>query len=388
MLLLAWNFEDEVLEQQAAYRAVRRQVHRPGARTAACLTARPAASRGREPFYEQLGVPVQSTALLATREEALAFPRGDVVLAFCGACGFVFNEAYDPALQDYSRPSEESQAFSPRFQAFSHELAERLVERYDVRGKDVLEAGCGRGDFLVEICELGGNRGVGIDPGWLPGAARRARVGRVRARAVRRRAGSARGRPRALPPHARAHRAGARVRRAAAPAGRGAGRRGRDRGARRPARARGGRLLGRATTSTARTSRPARSAGLAVRCGLEVLENRLEFDGQYIVLEARPIGAAAESRVDAEDVRTGVRHFAEAAPAAVDGWRDRLASPGRVALWGGSSKAVAFLTAVRRRGRRRRHQPVPAGRVPAGQRACACSRRRSCAPAGPTWSSR
>jgi SAM-dependent methyltransferase len=38
-----------------------------------------------------------------------------------------------------------------------------LIDQYDVRDKDVIDIGCGKGDFLVMICELGNNRGVGFD---------------------------------------------------------------------------------------------------------------------------------------------------------------------------------------------------------------------------------
>jgi SAM-dependent methyltransferase len=300
---------------------------------------------GAATFYEQRGVPVQSTALLRTREEALAFPRGDVELAFCGACGFVFNAAYDATLQDYSQPSEESQAFSPRFQAFSRDLAERLVERYDVRGKDVLEAGCGRGDFLVELCELGGNRGVGIDPGWFPGRLE-APAGVEFVRAPYDEEQAAREADLVLCRHTLEHIAPVRhfvdlLRR--------------------PADARDG-VVAIEVPDVLRVLEEAAFwdvyyehcsyfalgslAGLAERCGLEVLQSGLEFDGQYLVLEARPSDRRTGQLVGVHDVRTGVRHFAEAALAAVDGWRDRLSSSGRVALWGGSSKAVAFLTAV------------------------------------------
>ena len=43
-----------------------------------------------------------------------------------------------------------------------------MIDRYDIHGKDILEIGCGKGDFLIEICRAGGNRGVGIDPACLP----------------------------------------------------------------------------------------------------------------------------------------------------------------------------------------------------------------------------
>ncbi|MGZ8693910.1 MAG: class I SAM-dependent methyltransferase [Gaiellaceae bacterium] len=297
---------------------------------------------GAEPFYEQRGVPVQSVALLRTREEALAFPRGDVVLALCGACGFVFNEAYDPALQDYSRPSEESQAFSPRFREFSRELAERLVERHHVRGMDVLEAGCGRGDFLIEICELGGNRGVGIDPGWTPGRLDvPAGVEFVRAAYDEQQA--ARDADLVLCRHTLEHIADVR---------------GFVEVLRRPAAARDGAVVIevpdvlRVLTEVAYwdvyyehcsyfTEDSLR--GVAARAGLEVTASELLFDGQYIVVEARP---AAPREASGGSIAAAVEGFAAGAPAAIAAWRERLVGGQRVALWGGSSKAVAFLTAV------------------------------------------
>jgi SAM-dependent methyltransferase len=291
-------------------------------------------------FYEQRGVPVQSVALLRTAEEARAFPRGDLELAWCRRCGFVFNRAFDPTLQDYSRPSEESQAFSPRFRAFSRELAAGLVERYDVRGRDVLEAGCGRGDFLVEICELGGNRGVGVDPSWEPGRLEYPpSVEFVRAEFDEEQA--EREADIVLCRHTLEHIAD--VRRFVSLL-------------RRPTEARDGivvievpdvrRVLEEAafwdvyyehcSYFTAESLRRlARQAGLDGR--VEVV-----FDNQYLVFEARRqrhmipfVGRQIDS---------AVQHFAAEAPRAIERWRGVL--DGRAALWGGSSKAVAFLSAV------------------------------------------
>jgi SAM-dependent methyltransferase len=293
---------------------------------------------GAEPFYEQRGIPVQSVALLPTREEAVGFPRGDLVLAFCARCGFVFNAAYDPALQDYSRPAEESQAFSPRFRAFSRALAERLIATYDVRGKHVLEVGCGRGDFLVDICRLGNNHGVGVDPGWLPGRLDApAEVEFVRApfdaEQATRRADLV------LCRHTLEHIGPVRefVTLLRRPGG----------------------VVVIEVPDALRVLRQAAFwdvyyehcsyfaaaslAGLAWRCGLHVLAARLEFDGQYLVLEAQP-GAVVEEG-DAGAIEDAVERFARDAPAAVERWRERLAGR-HVALWGGSSKAVAFLTAL------------------------------------------
>ena len=124
---------------------------------------------GMEVFHAIDQVPTNSCILLASREEALAYPRGRIELAFCPSCGFISNMAFDGGLTEYSGRYEETQGFSETFNAFHRKLAERLVERYDLRGKDVLEIGCGKGEFIALLAELGDNRGVGFDPGYLEG---------------------------------------------------------------------------------------------------------------------------------------------------------------------------------------------------------------------------
>jgi hypothetical protein len=43
-------------------------------------------------------------------------------------------------------------------------LATNLIQKYSLYSKDIVEIGCGKGDFLSLLCKLGNNRGVGIDP--------------------------------------------------------------------------------------------------------------------------------------------------------------------------------------------------------------------------------
>jgi SAM-dependent methyltransferase len=120
-------------------------------------------------FYEVKDVPVNSCLLLSTEKQALNFPRGDVALGFCGACGFISNLAFDPLKVDYSSIYEDQQCFSSTFTAFAQNLAKRLTEKYNLRNKKILEIGCGKGDFLALLCELGHNYGVGIDPAYTKG---------------------------------------------------------------------------------------------------------------------------------------------------------------------------------------------------------------------------
>jgi SAM-dependent methyltransferase len=118
-------------------------------------------------IYEALAVPVNSVLLLRTREEALRLPTGDIRLRFCPDCGFIYNSSFNRQLVEYSIRCEESQGFSPFFRAWHEDLARRLVDRYSLRGKKIIEIGSGKGEFLALLCEFGANRGVGFDPAYV-----------------------------------------------------------------------------------------------------------------------------------------------------------------------------------------------------------------------------
>ena len=123
---------------------------------------------GMSVFYEMKNVPVHSCILLNDQSEAVNFPKRDIALGFCSACGFIQNVLFDPAMLRYSSAYEEQQSFSLRFNIFAEELARDLIERHGLRNKQIVEIGCGKGDFLVLICQLGRNRGVGVDPSYIP----------------------------------------------------------------------------------------------------------------------------------------------------------------------------------------------------------------------------
>ncbi len=124
-------------------------------------------------FYSQSGAPVHSVLLFATREAAVEYPRGEIRLAFCARCGFIWNRYHHPALQEYSERCEETQGFSVTYNEFARRLASDLVERHGLRGKHILEIGCGKGEFLNLLCKLGGNTGTGFDPAFREDRGRR-----------------------------------------------------------------------------------------------------------------------------------------------------------------------------------------------------------------------
>jgi SAM-dependent methyltransferase len=312
-------------------------------------------SFARESFHDQAGIPVHSCRLVETRAEALAFPRGDLRLAFCADCGFISNTLYDQALQDYGVAYEETQSFSPRFRAFACELAQRWIDRHDLRGKSVLEIGCGKGEFLALMCELGPNSGIGIDPAFVGERLESEAAPRMRfvtdlyderyadlpADAV-------------VCRHTLEHIAPvgeflALIRRA----------------------------LGERDNSVVlfdlpdvvRVLRegafwdvyyehcsyfsPGSLARLFRRSGFDVLALERDYDDQYLVIEARPgdgthAPLALEETV--EEFHEDVRRFKRAFDATAKRWRATLAEAHaegrRVAVWGAGSKAVAFLTTL------------------------------------------
>ena len=122
-----------------------------------------------EDFFRIPNAPTQSLVTIKERDEALAIPRKDIVLTFCNGCGFIFNSEFDTSIDYYTQGYEDQQGFSSTFVKFITGVTQRFIDRYDIRNKQVIEIGCGKGDFIRLISELGDNKGIGIDPAWVPG---------------------------------------------------------------------------------------------------------------------------------------------------------------------------------------------------------------------------
>ncbi len=154
----------------------------PATSASAAGAARCAACGGTDVgvFYRQRNVPAHSCLMLPTREEALAFPRGDIDLGFCRGCGFIGNTRFDARLSRYSEAYEETQAYSPRFVRFLNELCDEQIRRFALDpDMTALEIGCGKGEYLVALCERSGCRGIGLDPGYRPERTRTGVAGRL-----------------------------------------------------------------------------------------------------------------------------------------------------------------------------------------------------------------
>lgn len=305
-----------------------------------------------EVVHRQTGVPVNSNLLFDTRQAALDFPTGAIDLAVCTACGFVCNAAHDPALEAYSADQEESQGCSPTFRAFSSALARRWVDGHDLRGRPVVEVGCGKGEFLAELVAAGAGRGIGIDPlaridRLVPAVADQVQlraeplgpqhVGTACAAIVCRHTLEHIWRPAAFLEQVRALAEGAGADPVVLFEVPDAGRVLRE-----------GAFwdvyyehCGYFTAGS--LARLFRGAGFGVT-GLE-----LAYDDQYVHLVARLDGDQSfELEDDVAAVVEAARAYGHTLDAVVGRWQATIArsAPGRVALWGGGSKAVAFLSTL------------------------------------------
>ena len=122
-----------------------------------------------EDFFIVKDAPVHSLAIMKEYNEAMQVERKDITLAFCNNCGFVFNSTFDTSIDYYTKGYEDQQGFSPTFLKFLTGVTTRFIDKYNIKNKSVIEIGCGKGDFISLICELGNNTGIGIDPAWVPG---------------------------------------------------------------------------------------------------------------------------------------------------------------------------------------------------------------------------
>jgi SAM-dependent methyltransferase len=299
-------------------------------------------------------VPSNSCLMLPTADAARAWPRGEIALRLCEACGFIANRAIDPRLTEYSERYEPTQGWSPAFRRYHQALAERIAAAVPLAGRRVVEVGCGQGEFLHLLCGLAGAEGVGFDPCL---DEKRGDVVAARARNIELIGeffdDAAAERLQAdllvckmtlehIP--AVGHFAGlcARVARNSAP----------------------GMHLFIQVPDSLRILRDiafedvyyehcnyfteASLLGLFARHGFRKEAVYRDYDGQYLGLLARFVGGAAPAGWDTDvaDVARLAKHYGQAQPATVARWRRQIQDAGRVVVWGSGSKGVAFLAAL------------------------------------------
>lgn len=120
-------------------------------------------------FFGIKNAPIFSIVTVKSEEDALTVPRKDIELGFCRSCGFIFNRLFDPTVDYFDLGYEDQQGFSKTFMDYLTRISKGLINKYDLKGKTLLEIGCGKGDFINLLNELAGGEGIGIDPAYVEG---------------------------------------------------------------------------------------------------------------------------------------------------------------------------------------------------------------------------
>ena len=306
-------------------------------------------------FHHIANVPVNSCLLYENRKGATNLRCGNIDLSFCPDCGFVYNTEWRPDQTTYGDHYEDTQEFSGTFSAYQKQQAIDLLARYGVVEKEIVDIGCGKGEFLSLLCELGRNRGVGYDPSFVTGRRNGIPSGLEFKRELFTAATNQ------SPPdlvcckmtleHISASRQFVRsIRKIASPK-------------------RGTvvciqvpdvrRILSEAAFWDVYYEHcsyfsPSSLQRVLRESGFEVLRVESGFGGQYLTIEARAVGippASANSQPEAaDDLESAVAQFSDMAARSIAAWKKLLhqtASMGRRSvLWGSGSKAVAFMSAV------------------------------------------
>lgn len=118
------------------------------------------------PFLRIEDAPISCNHPCADRGAAMRAPTASISLGFCRDCGHILNTEYDMKRLDYRPGYENSLQGSEQFRRYDDKLVTALLERYRLRGKVIVEIGCGRGQFLRALCERGANFGFGFDPSY------------------------------------------------------------------------------------------------------------------------------------------------------------------------------------------------------------------------------
>lgn len=109
-------------------------------------------------------LPALANVFRTDEASAQAVALGPFRLVMCSECTLLANAAFDANLVEYDPEYENSLHFSGAFTAFTDDLVAQLIDRYHLTGRTVVEVGCGKGDFLVQLCQTAGATGVGYDP--------------------------------------------------------------------------------------------------------------------------------------------------------------------------------------------------------------------------------
>ncbi len=120
-------------------------------------------------FLKRKNVPVHQHLLCPTFESAKNIVFGNLDLYFCNNCSFIFNNDFNPSLLNYGHNYENSQFHSDLFNDYIESLVNNLISENKIDNCNIVEIGCGKGNFLRKLISKSSNRGFGFDISYVGG---------------------------------------------------------------------------------------------------------------------------------------------------------------------------------------------------------------------------
>jgi len=113
-------------------------------------------------IYSKENCPVLNNVVYETEGEALNCVVGNVELMLCPECNFVFNCDFNKKLIFYNEDYDNSRIFSHVYVDYLDKLVRIYSQGIDKKA-EILEIGCGQGDFLKKLCLVTDAKGFGYD---------------------------------------------------------------------------------------------------------------------------------------------------------------------------------------------------------------------------------
>ena len=112
-------------------------------------------------IYRAERLPVFQNRMFLSAEEARACVRGDLVLVQDPRTGLIANSAFDPSVMNYDADYQNEQGHSTVFR--DHLRAMSAIVARHMRGRSLIEVGCGKALFLEQL-QRDGFQITGLDP--------------------------------------------------------------------------------------------------------------------------------------------------------------------------------------------------------------------------------
>ena len=109
--------------------------------------------------------PVSENVLFVKKKDALNFPKKKVHIVACMNCNHVFNKSFHIKNINYFKNYKYTAPVSNKFSQHLKSVSE-LIGKNNLKKKNILEVGCGNGEFLKNFAKKYKCYATGIDPSY------------------------------------------------------------------------------------------------------------------------------------------------------------------------------------------------------------------------------